>query len=49
MELYVGAAAAAGAFLSLPFAWKANTIVSYCGFSNVFIAAFTFYILRYTG
>ncbi|KAL0268951.1 UNVERIFIED_CONTAM: hypothetical protein PYX00_010719 [Menopon gallinae] len=49
VELYVGAAAAVAAFLSLPFVWKANTIVNYCGFSNVFIAAFTFYILRYTG
>ncbi|XP_039279883.1 uncharacterized protein LOC111045438 isoform X2 [Nilaparvata lugens] len=39
----------AGALPSLPFLWFAETIVFYCGHTNLFITAFTFYIIRYTG
>lgn len=29
--------------------WNAESIVDYCGHANILIAAFAFYILRYTG
>lgn len=38
-----------GALPAIPVLWKAERLVDYCGHSNIFIAAFTFYILKYTG
>lgn len=38
-----------GALLSVCVVWKADIIIDYCGYSNIFICAFTIYILRYTG
>lgn len=49
LELYVGCSVAMGALLSIPVVWKADIIIDYCGYSNIFICAFTIYILRYTG
>ncbi|RZF46087.1 hypothetical protein LSTR_LSTR004800 [Laodelphax striatellus] len=48
-DLLLALTFAAGALPSLPFLWFAETIVFYCGHSNLFITAFTFYIIRYTG
>ncbi|CAK1551833.1 unnamed protein product [Leptosia nina] len=38
----------AGALPAIPALWWAEALVDYIGHSNVFIAAFTFYCLRYT-
>lgn len=34
---------------AIPALWWAEAVVDYIGHSNVFITAFTFYCLRYTG
>lgn len=39
----------AGAVPAIPALWWAEAVVDYIGHSNVYIGAFTFYCLRYTG
>lgn len=48
-ELEVGLAMTVGALPAVPALWWAEALVDYIGHSNVFITAFTFYCLRYTG
>lgn len=45
----VGLTLTAGALPAVPALWWAEALVDYIGHSNVFILAFTFYGLRYTG
>ncbi|KAL0839610.1 hypothetical protein ABMA28_016289 [Loxostege sticticalis] len=45
----VGLTLTAGALPAVPALWWAEALVDYIGHSNVFITAFTFYTLRYTG
>ncbi|CAG9792005.1 unnamed protein product [Diatraea saccharalis] len=47
--LHVGLTMTAGALPAVPALWWAEALVDYIGHSNVFISAFTFYCLRYTG
>ncbi|XP_045763576.1 uncharacterized protein LOC123866204 [Maniola jurtina] len=47
--LEVGLTMTAGALPAVPALWWAEALVDYIGHSNVFITAFTFYCLRYTG
>ncbi|XP_045459822.1 uncharacterized protein LOC123670369 [Melitaea cinxia] len=47
--LEAGLARTAGALPAVPALWWAEALVDYVGHSNVFISAFTFYCLRYTG
>jgi len=49
VNAFVGSSVAVGALVSLLFIWAADFIIDFCGFSNLLITAFTFYILRYTG
>ncbi|XP_045534115.1 uncharacterized protein LOC106708597 [Papilio machaon] len=45
----VGLMMTEGALPAVPALWWAEALVDYIGHSNVFISAFTFYCLRYTG
>lgn len=45
----VGVTLTAGALPAVPALWWAEALVDYIGHSNLFITAFTFYGLRYTG
>ncbi|CAH0721680.1 unnamed protein product, partial [Brenthis ino] len=45
----VGLTRSLGALPAAPALWWAEALVDYIGHSNVFITAFTFYCLRYTG
>ncbi|XP_026326657.1 uncharacterized protein LOC113235241 [Hyposmocoma kahamanoa] len=45
----VGLTMTVGALPAIPALWWAEAVVDYIGHSNVFITAFTFYCLRYTG
>lgn len=45
----VGLTLTIGALPAVPALWWAEALVDYIGHSNVFIMAFTFYGLRYTG
>ncbi|RVE45966.1 hypothetical protein evm_009369 [Chilo suppressalis] len=47
--LHVGLTLTAGALPAVPALLWAEALVDYVGHSNVFISAFTFYCLRYTG
>nr|XP_026491085.1 uncharacterized protein LOC113397135 [Vanessa tameamea]XP_026491086.1 uncharacterized protein LOC113397135 [Vanessa tameamea] len=47
--LEAGLTLTAGALPAVPALWWAEALVDYVGHSNVFITAFTFYCLRYTG
>ncbi|CAH2092017.1 unnamed protein product [Euphydryas editha] len=47
--LEAGLARTAAALPAAPALWWAEALVDYVGHSNVFISAFTFYCLRYTG
>lgn len=38
-----------GLLPAIPILWKAEQLIDYCGHNNIFIGAFTFYIIRYTG
>lgn len=38
-----------GILPAIPILWKAEQLIDYCGHNNIFIGAFTFYIIRYTG
>ncbi|CAB3359026.1 Hypothetical predicted protein [Cloeon dipterum] len=38
-----------GLFLTMPLLWNAETLIDYCGFTNIFIATFAFYIIRFIG
>lgn len=48
-EYLVALTLTAGALPSIPFLWYSEAIVNYCGHSHLFITAFTFYIIRFTG
>lgn len=48
-ELLLGLNVLAGVLPAVPLLWRAETLVRYCGFSNLLITAFTFYIIRYAG
>ncbi|XP_063530497.1 uncharacterized protein LOC134741590 [Cydia strobilella] len=48
-ETEMGLTVAIGALPAIPALWWAEALVDYVGHSNVFITAFTFYCLRYTG
>lgn len=45
----VGLTRTLAALPAVPALWWAEALVDYVGHSNVFITAFTFYCLRYTG
>ncbi|KAJ0179368.1 hypothetical protein K1T71_005080 [Dendrolimus kikuchii] len=45
----VGLTLTAGALPAIPALWWAEAVVDYIGHSNIFITAFTFYGIRYTG
>ncbi|XP_066594151.1 uncharacterized protein SP1173 [Prorops nasuta] len=48
-ELSIGVAMTVGAAPAFLFLWKSESLVDYCGHSNLLITAFTVYILRFTG
>ncbi|XP_075214350.1 major facilitator superfamily domain-containing protein SP1173 [Lycorma delicatula] len=48
-ELLVALTLTAGALPSIPFLCYSESIINYCGHSHLFITAFTFYIIRFTG
>lgn len=48
-DLLVGLTLTMGAIPAIPILWNAERIVDYCGHSNILIASFAVYILRYTG
>lgn len=48
-DIVVGLGLTVAALPALLLLWNAETLVDYCGHSNVLIASFTVYILRYTG
>lgn len=48
-DLLVGLTLTIGALPALPVLWRAERIVDYCGHSNILIAAFAVYIVRYSG
>ncbi|XP_051175961.1 uncharacterized protein LOC127291081 isoform X2 [Leptopilina boulardi] len=48
-ELSIGIVLTVGALPTLLFLWKSEHLVDYCGHSNLFILAFTIYIVRFTG
>lgn len=48
-DLLVGLTLSFGALPAIPILWNAERIVDYCGHSNILIASFAVYILRYTG
>ncbi|XP_047989275.1 uncharacterized protein LOC125228664 [Leguminivora glycinivorella] len=48
-ETEMGLTVTIGALPAIPALWWAEALVDYVGHSNIFITAFTFYCLRYTG
>lgn len=48
-ELLLGLNVLVGVLPAVPLLWRAESLVRYCGFSNLLITAFTFYIIRYAG
>lgn len=47
--IHTGLAITAGSLPAVIFLIEAEKIVDYCGHTNILIAAFTFYIIHYTG
>lgn len=47
--LLVGLNVLAGVLPAVPLLWRAESLIRYCGSSNLLITAFTFYIIRYAG
>ncbi|XP_034243093.1 uncharacterized protein LOC117646326 [Thrips palmi] len=48
-ELLVGLNVLAGVLPAVPLLWRSESLIRYCGSSNLLITAFTFYIIRYAG
>ncbi|XP_059487600.1 uncharacterized protein LOC132203683 isoform X2 [Neocloeon triangulifer] len=45
----MGLTVALGLVFTMPLLWNSETLIDYCGYTNIFIAAFVFYIIRFLG
>lgn len=45
----LGLTVTAGTILAMPLMWNSETLIEYCGYTNIFIISFAFYIIRFTG
>jgi MFS_1 like family len=45
----LGLTVTAGTILAMPLMWNSETLIEYCGYTNIFIVSFAFYIIRFTG
>ncbi|KAF4526631.1 hypothetical protein B566_EDAN015401 [Ephemera danica] len=47
--MFLAVTVSLGTLLAVPLLWHSERIIDYCGHTNLFIVAFAFYIIRFTG